>query len=655
MEEEGFAAVQITQTTTEIQEAKKASAPPGVISKKLAAIEKLAEEHGGSSVVQNSAARSAFVLGDAKTGMARAEKAVELARARKNPEETRRDLPPALLTMAIGYGQNGDYPRAYARAREALELDPKGPYADSARAVIMLSKNRRAAAIDDSDISGNPAAADTAFQKLWQNTSPLNDIRVRNMGRRAEGRVKAIEVLGEARSHLEVGDPRGALDLAGKALDLDPALPDIYMQRGLAYLALKDLKSAQEELGKAISLWQARGGSTEALASAHNARAMAALENRDFKSSLADAEEALRLNPKSAQASAQRAQAREGLGGKTEELLADFQRAAELDPGHFAADYEAALSRMKKPKAPAAPRGGYFPRPALMSALLLILAGLALWGLRLNSRQAAQAGEKKVLGKRFLLGKLLGSEGMGKVYEGWDLQLERKVAIKRLHEALERDPRDLKRFLAEAKTVASLRHPNIVSVFDAFTEDEALCVVFELCAGETLQERLAREGKLKAPECLGIVRAIGSAVDYAHERGVIHRDLKPGNVMLERNGTVKVMDFDIARRIESPDQRTTTTFVIGTPSYMAPEEEAGEVSRESDLYALGICAYEMLAGRLPFEGRDAKVQGRFSPASKHGAPAAVDPFFEKALNPNSRDRFHSGAELSAAFLQALGG
>jgi serine/threonine protein kinase len=141
-------------------------------------------------------------------------------------------------------------------------------------------------------------------------------------------------------------------------------------------------------------------------------------------------------------------------------------------------------------------------------------------------------------------------------------------------------------------------------------------------------------------------------LDYAHERGVIHRDLKPANIMIE-NGRAKLMDFGIARWTQSPDLRTQTANYIGTPAFMAPEQSFGDVSRESDLYALGVTAFCMVTGRLPFDGPQAgqdKLEGRFE-ASALGQSGALKDFFTRALDPRAERRFRSGKELLEAFRQ----
>ena len=245
---------------------------------------------------------------------------------------------------------------------------------------------------------------------------------------------------------------------------------------------------------------------------------------------------------------------------------------------------------------------------------------------------------------------------MGKVYEGWDLNLERRVAVKKLREDLGEDPRELERFLSEAKTVAGLRHPNIVSVHEVLREEKDVFIVFEYIEGGTLGDLISRQGRLKPAECLQVAKPVCEALDHAHAQGVIHRDLKPANIMIEK-GVVKVMDFGIARRTADPGGHTRTSMVFGTPAYMAPEALYGEVSREADLYSLGVCLYQMLTGRLPFDGpglAQDKMDSRFAPASTYlsGQPG-LDAFFRRALDPKREGRFHSGTEMAAALSGAL--
>ncbi len=201
---------------------------------------------------------------------------------------------------------------------------------------------------------------------------------------------------------------------------------------------------------------------------------------------------------------------------------------------------------------------------------------------------------------RYRLSERLASGGMGAVWRGEDIELGRPVAVKLLHEGLLDDPSSRERFRREARAAAALAHPNIAAVYD-FGEDGARpFLVMELVEGETLAARLAREGPLDPAEVTRIGAAVAEALAAAHEAGVVHRDVKPGNVMLATSGQVKVLDFGIAA---TPDATTLTASgsVLGTAPYLAPERVRGDrATPASDLYALGVMLYEMLAGEAPF-------------------------------------------------------
>jgi serine/threonine protein kinase len=205
--------------------------------------------------------------------------------------------------------------------------------------------------------------------------------------------------------------------------------------------------------------------------------------------------------------------------------------------------------------------------------------------------------------KNYRIIKQVGQGGMGVVYLAEDLSLGRMVALKFLAPYLVQDPEILKRFRAEARSQARLLHPNITLVY-AFEEvgDQAF-LVLEYLRGETLEHRIKEQGRLPAKESMTVLGKVLAAVDYAHGRGVIHRDIKPVNIGFTPEGTVKLMDFGIALNLTENDRLTRTGHILGTPHYMAPEQILGQpVMVYTDIYALGITLYEMLAGKVPFGG-----------------------------------------------------
>jgi predicted Ser/Thr protein kinase len=208
----------------------------------------------------------------------------------------------------------------------------------------------------------------------------------------------------------------------------------------------------------------------------------------------------------------------------------------------------------------------------------------------------------QVLLDRYEVGRLLGAGGMAEVFEGRDRLLARRVAIKVLQAQFARDPSFLIRFKREAQAAASLSHPNIVGVYDTGTEDGTHFIIMEYVDGRTLKEVIRAEGPLYPERVAEICADVCSALAAAHARGLIHRDIKPGNVMLTPEGKVKVMDFGIARATTS-ETITQTAAVVGTAQYISPEQAQGQaVDYRSDLYSLGCCLYEMLTGTVPFTG-----------------------------------------------------
>ncbi|HJU02673.1 MAG TPA: Stk1 family PASTA domain-containing Ser/Thr kinase [Actinomycetes bacterium] len=207
-----------------------------------------------------------------------------------------------------------------------------------------------------------------------------------------------------------------------------------------------------------------------------------------------------------------------------------------------------------------------------------------------------------VLLDRYEVGRLLGAGGMAEVFEGRDRLLARRVAIKVLQAQFARDPSFLIRFKREAQAAASLSHPNIVGVYDTGSEDGTHFIVMEFVDGRTLKDVIRAEGPLYPERAAEICADVCSALAAAHARGLIHRDIKPGNVMLTPDGKVKVMDFGIARATTS-ETITQTAAVVGTAQYISPEQAQGQtVDYRSDLYSVGCCLYEMLTGTVPFTG-----------------------------------------------------
>jgi eukaryotic-like serine/threonine-protein kinase len=212
-------------------------------------------------------------------------------------------------------------------------------------------------------------------------------------------------------------------------------------------------------------------------------------------------------------------------------------------------------------------------------------------------------GEK--IANRYELEELVGHGGMSSVYRAHDGLLERYVALKVLHDQYSEDEEFVERFKREARSVAQLQHPNIVTVIDRGEQDGRQYIVFEYIDGENLKELVVRKGRLDVRETLEVAIAIARGLAFAHEHGLVHRDVKPQNVLLNGDGEAKVTDFGIARSRDVEHSVTQTGTVLGTSNYIAPEQASGQpVDAQTDIYSLGVVLYEMLTGELPFPGEN---------------------------------------------------
>jgi serine/threonine-protein kinase len=208
------------------------------------------------------------------------------------------------------------------------------------------------------------------------------------------------------------------------------------------------------------------------------------------------------------------------------------------------------------------------------------------------------------LSGRYRLDAQIGAGGMSTVYRAFDVNLERQVAIKLLHREMSADSDQLERFRREARAVAQLSHPHIVGVIDAGEDEGRPYIVFEYVEGETLKERIRELGRLPVDEALAYAIEIARALGCAHGHGIVHRDVKPQNVLIDEEGSAKVTDFGIARSLKD-DGLTADGRVLGTTDYVSPEQALGhDVNGQSDIYSLGIVLYEMLTGEVPFGGEN---------------------------------------------------
>jgi serine/threonine-protein kinase len=274
-----------------------------------------------------------------------------------------------------------------------------------------------------------------------------------------------------------------------------------------------------------------------------------------------------------------------------------------------------------------------------------------------------------VLGERYEIGGVLGRGGMAEVHRGRDLRLGREVAVKVLRSDLARDPSFQVRFRREAQAAASLNHPAIVAVYDTGEDRTASgatpYIVMEYVEGETLRDVLRREGRLDPQRAMQLSADICGALDFSHRNGIVHRDVKPGNVMITPDGAVKVMDFGIARAVsDSAATMTSTAAVIGTAQYLSPEQARGEsVDARSDVYSVGCLLYELVTGAPPFTGdspvsvayqhvrEDPRLPSSINPV----IPPTLDAILLKAMSKNPANRYQSAAEMRNDLLRAVAG
>ena len=267
----------------------------------------------------------------------------------------------------------------------------------------------------------------------------------------------------------------------------------------------------------------------------------------------------------------------------------------------------------------------------------------------------------KNVGKYRILDKI-GRGGMGTVYKAVDEMLHREVAIKVLNAELN-DPEIARRFRSEAITVARLSHPGIATIYELFEHEGEWLMVMEFVRGETLENMVARMGPLSAQRAAEFCMQALAALAHAHSMGVVHRDLKPANLMVTENGSVKVMDFGIAR-VAGGEHLTNAGFMMGTPAYMAPEQvRGGEIDARADLYSMGVVFYRLATAKLPFKGDTAfaivqsQVNDPPTPVAtaRPDLPSWVDEVINKSLAKAPDQRFQSAAEFHEAFARCLAG
>ncbi|HEY1012581.1 MAG TPA: serine/threonine-protein kinase, partial [Herpetosiphonaceae bacterium] len=265
---------------------------------------------------------------------------------------------------------------------------------------------------------------------------------------------------------------------------------------------------------------------------------------------------------------------------------------------------------------------------------------------------------------RYAVTKLLGRGGMAAVFQADDSVLRRAVALKILYSQFLSDASLVERFRSEAIIAARLEHPNIVPIYDVGEAEGLVYIAMKLLPGRSLQDELQMEhAPLSTERVIELVTQLGAALDYAHARGVVHRDIKPGNVMVLDSGQVVLNDFGIAKSLDAPGM-TGTGVLIGTPDYMAPEQinpKQGPLDGRADIYSLGVMTYRMLTGERPFDGSTTEVMmahlSQEPPAASARNPRlspALDAVLGRAMAKRPEDRYQSAGGFARALGEAAG-
>ncbi|MFV0260176.1 MAG: Stk1 family PASTA domain-containing Ser/Thr kinase [Acidimicrobiales bacterium] len=261
-----------------------------------------------------------------------------------------------------------------------------------------------------------------------------------------------------------------------------------------------------------------------------------------------------------------------------------------------------------------------------------------------------------ILGDRYQLNHRIARGGMADIFAAHDQVLDRTVAVKIMFRHYASDPTFVERFKREARSAAGLSHPNVVAVYDWGTYDETYFIVMELIDGYSLAEILEQDGTVEPGRAVDISRQVASALEFAHQQGTLHRDIKPGNILITPRGQVKVADFGIARPFDADDTLTDAGHVVGTAGYFSPEQAQGQtLDQRSDLYSLGVVLFEMLTGRRPFTG-DSPVAVAFQhveeapPTVRSLAPEVpeeLDAIAAVLLSKDANDRYPTASDLIA--------
>ncbi len=497
-------------------------------------------------------------------------------------------------------------------------------------------------------LRSGPSSAPGAAAQPGTRTAPAA-----TTGGPAPGTASTASLYMQAEERFRMNDFTGAFFAARQAVDQEPRDAMAWSLLAKINNQMGNYKGALQAAAQALTLDPEN-------AQALRAKAYAEIQLGNYADAYRDALRSTQLDAKNGLGFMYLAMAEEKLG-KTDDALKHYEQAISLDTT-LAAVAQDALKRLRG-SSPIGltntaerhlARGGY-----IAISLILVLLGLlgTAAGRQITTKakriigggtgeaqalsEAPSVRPGMLLGGTFRVRGELGRGGMGVVYDAMDEALERRVAIKQLQRVEGVTTDDLERLLKEARLVAKLSHPHIAQIFTVLTEGD-LFLVFEYIDGQPLHQILSRNRTLPAAQVRQVLSEVAAALDYAHSQKIIHRDLKPSNIMITKDGAAKVMDFGIAHQSRGTAE-ATMTVASGTPQYMAPEQALGSVSKASDVYALGVMAYEMLTGARPFEGPDfleQKLRKEFVPPSKRDPrlPPGFDAFFASVFEPDPTKR-----------------
>jgi tetratricopeptide (TPR) repeat protein/tRNA A-37 threonylcarbamoyl transferase component Bud32 len=618
------------------------------------------------------------------------------------------------VSVAVSYNADKNYKMAEKSATTAINIDSRNPDAYKARALARASLEDRKGAIEDiqkameidpQDESAKVLSALLASRKAVPTlksissveeikralgavdeapdavaAGPAGDMGAVEAGKPAEpDYAKSKAYLQTAAAKNRLGDYESAAHYAGLAIEKDAGNISAYLERANAYNFLGRYDDAVRDASQVID-------KDPANLQAFNMRAWALNRKGQARDAETDASRAIGLNPNFADAWFNRALAYEKQGDY-KHMLEDFKQAASLS-GSYSSRYQDAVAQygQQVPGFAALPAGANRaiaaaegtgaqhrrnPLSRFLVTLFFTLTGGALVAMGLihimtskrDGEATARITHPDVLSPsifyegvatgKYKIERKLGQGAMGVVYEATDQSLGRKVAIKKMSDEIKVNEREKQRFLDEARTVALLHHPGIVEIHTIFEEDDNIYLVFEHVDGETVDRVLDREARIPFERARELFGEVAGALSYAHSKSVVHRDLKLSNMMLSSEGGVKVMDFGLARHAMESAARFSNKEVVGSPAYMAPEQELGVSSVESDIYSLGVCLYECLSGVLPFQGPDfhqQKMRLAYQQPSEMvaGLPKGVDAVVAKCLATEPGERFHSADEFRRA-------